>query len=152
MGRGSLGRQWLYVKAPWLRMSPRYTCLSPLSAPPRHHPTSPSPWKHRHFNAFAQRPVRRSDGRECGADVCVKAPPLGFGVFWLKRAGKTRKQTGMTSLGSPGVSSQSVSGLQGRANPETDWNDAPGEPRRVIPVRFGFFSGRKGPGKPGSGL
>ena len=34
-----------------------------------------------------------------------------------KRAGKTRKRTGMTSLGSPGVSSQSVSGFFGRKGP-----------------------------------
>ena len=59
-----------------------------------------------------------------------------------KRAGKTQKRTGMTSLGSPKVSSQSVSGFlaeKGRENRETDWDDTPGEPRRVIPVRFEVF-------------
>ena len=50
--------------------------------------------------------------------------PVGFGVFWPKRARKTRKRTGMTSLGTPGVSSHSFSG----------------------------FLGQKGPGKPRNGL
>ena len=52
------------------------------------------------------------------------------------------KQTGMTTLGSPGLSSQSVLGFSGRKgpkNPETDWDDKPGKPRLVIPVRFGVF-------------
>ena len=43
--------------------------------------------------------------------------PDRFGVFWPKRAGKTRKRTGMTSLGSPGASSESVSGFFGRKRP-----------------------------------
>ena len=48
----------------------------------------------------------------------------------------------MTSLGFPGLSSQSVSrffGLFRPENPETDWDDKPGLPRVVIPVHFGFF-------------
>ena len=48
----------------------------------------------------------------------------------------------MTRLGSPGVSSRSVSGFFGPfrpENPETDWDDKPGLPRVVIPVRFGVF-------------
>jgi len=48
----------------------------------------------------------------------------------------------MTSLGSPGLSSQSISGFSGHKkpkNPETDWDDKPGKPRLVIPVRFGFL-------------
>ena len=55
---------------------------------------------------------------------------------------KTRKRPGMTRLGSPGLSSQSVmgfSGLKGPKKPETDRDDTPGLPRRVIPVRFRFF-------------
>ena len=56
---------------------------------------------------------------------------------------KAPKGTGMmTSLGFPGLSSQSVSGFLGPfwpENPETDWNDKPGLPRFVIPIRFGFF-------------
>ena len=48
----------------------------------------------------------------------------------------------MTSLGSPGLSSQSVSGFSGQKGPkipETDWDDKPRKPRLVIPVRFGLF-------------
>ena len=68
--------------------------------------------------------------------------PVRFGVFWPKRAYKNAKRTGMTSLGSPDLSSQSVLGFCGRKrpnNPETDWNDNPGKPRLVIPVRFAAF-------------
>ena len=32
-----------------------------------------------------------------------------------------------------------VAVVKGRENPETDWDDKPGKPRRVIPVRFGVF-------------
>ena len=54
-------------------------------------------------------------------------------------------------LGSPGVSSRSVSCFWGpfrSENPETDWDDTPGLPRRVIPVRFRFFdqNRKKSPG------
>ena len=55
---------------------------------------------------------------------------------------KKRKRTGMTRLGSPGVSPRSVSGFFGPfrpENPETDWDDKPGLPRCVIPVHFRFF-------------
>jgi len=48
----------------------------------------------------------------------------------------------MTTLGSPGSSSQSVLGFSGQKEPEkheTDWDDNPGKPRLVIPVRFGVF-------------
>ena len=71
----------------------------------------------------------------------------------------------MTSLGFPGLSSQSVLGFFGPfrpenpetdwddklglprviirffrpENPKTDWDDKPGLPRVVIPIRFGFF-------------
>ena len=57
----------------------------------------------------------------------------------------------MTSLGFPGLSSQSVSGFFGPVRPEntkTDWDDKPGLPRFVIPVRFEViwqFSARKNP-------
>ena len=54
----------------------------------------------------------------------------------------------MTSLGFPGLSSQSVSRFFGPfrpENPETDWDDKPGLPRVVIPVCFVFlaFFGQK---------
>ena len=55
---------------------------------------------------------------------------------------KTPKRIGMTSLGFPGLSSQSVSRFFGPfrpENPETDWDDKPGLPRVVIPVLFGVF-------------
>ena len=68
--------------------------------------------------------------------------PVRFGVFWPKRANKKPKPTGMTSLGSPGFSSQSISGFfsrKGPKKPETDWDDKPGKPRLVIPVRFWVF-------------
>ena len=47
----------------------------------------------------------------------------------------------MTSLGFPGLSTQSVSGFLVSSlpeNSETDWDDKLGLPRVVIPVRFGF--------------
>ena len=47
----------------------------------------------------------------------------------------------MTTLGSPGLSSHSVSGFSGRKGPknlETDWDDNPGKPKLVIPIRFGL--------------
>ena len=60
--------------------------------------------------------------------------PVDFGVFWPKGAKKPRN-----GLGSPGFSSQSVSGFSGQKEPkkpETDWDDKSGKPRLVIPVRF----------------
>ncbi len=39
--------------------------------------------------------------------------PVRFGVFWPANGKKTLKRTGRTSLGSPGLSSQSVSGFSG---------------------------------------
>ena len=107
-------------------------------------------------------------------------PPL-FGAFWPKRAKKPENglgrqaweaqachrnpfrgilakkhqeiptQTGMTSLGNPGSSSQSVSRFSGRKKPKntrTDWDNKPGKPRLVIPVRFGVFRPKKGQQKP----
>ena len=65
-----------------------------------------------------------------------------FGVFWPKKGQKTLKRTGMTTLGSPGLSSQSISGFscqQEPRKPETDWDDNHGKPKLVIPVRFGVF-------------
>ena len=67
-----------------------------------------------------------------------------FGSFGQK----TPKRTGMTSLGFPGLSSQSISGFCGYfwpEKPETDWDEKPGLPRVVIPVRafFVFLSARK---------
>ena len=67
---------------------------------------------------------------------------VGFGVFWPKRAIKSPKRTGMTTLGSPSLSSQSVSGFSGRKGPkkpEMDWDDNPGKPSLVIPIRFVVF-------------
>ena len=61
----------------------------------------------------------------------------------------------MTSLGFPGLSSQSVSGLFGPfrpENPKMDCDDKPGLPRVVILVRFGFlfaFFGQKAPKRTG---
>ena len=65
---------------------------------------------------------------------------------------KTPKRIGMTSLGFPGLSSQSISGFFGPfrpekpetdpfrpENPETDWDDKPGLPRVVILVGFRIF-------------
>ena len=75
--------------------------------------------------------------------------PIHFAFLSPFSARKARKQTGMTSLGFPVLSSQSVSGFFGPVRPkntETDWDNKPGLPRVVIPVRFGFcwpFSARK---------
>ena len=68
--------------------------------------------------------------------------PVRVGCFLTFFGQKTPKRTGMTSLGFPGLSSQSVSGFVGPVrpeNPETDWDDKTGLPRVVIPVCFGFF-------------
>ena len=69
--------------------------------------------------------------------------PVHLGFFGPKRVKKHPKRTGMTTLGSPSLSSQFVSGFFGRkepTNPETDWDDNPGKkPRLVIAVRFGVF-------------
>ena len=55
------------------------------------------------------------------------------------------KRNAMTTLGSrPGLWSQSVSGFSGRTGPkkpETDWDDNPGKPRLVIPIRFEWTVG-----------
>ena len=55
------------------------------------------------------------------------------------RPKKNPKRTGMTRLGSPGASFQSVPGFARPCNPETDWDDTPGLPRLVIPVCFRVF-------------
>ena len=68
--------------------------------------------------------------------------PVCFGVCWPKRANKNPKRTGVTTLGNPGLSSQSVLGFSGRKGPnslETDWDDNSGKPRLDIPIRFGVF-------------
>ena len=71
--------------------------------------------------------------------------PSRFRVSLALFGQKTSKQTGMTSLG--GLSSQSVSRFCDPFRPEspqTDWDDKPGFPRLVIPVRFGFCLARFG--------
>ncbi len=70
--------------------------------------------------------------------------PVRFRVFPTLFGQKTLKQIGMTRLGSPGVSSQSVSVFSwpfSAKNLETDWdwNDKPGKPRLVIPVCISVF-------------
>ena len=81
-------------------------------------------------------------GQKTRKRTLLGSPGGPFRVFLAFFGQKTPKQTGMTSLGFPGLSSQSVSGFFGPfrpENPETDWDDKPGLPRRVIPVRFRFF-------------
>ena len=59
------------------------------------------------------------------------SPGLSFWGFLAEKGQIIPKQTGMTNLGSPGLSSQSVSGLYGRTgpkNPEMDWDDNHGKP------------------------
>jgi len=76
--------------------------------------------------------------------------PILFRVFWPKRSTRKQKRTGMTTQGSPGLSSQSVSGFSGRKRPkkpETDWDDNPGRPSLSSQSVSGF-SGRKGPNNP----
>ena len=66
--------------------------------------------------------------------------------FSGQKGQKNPKRTGMTSLGSPGLSSQSVSGFSGQKaprNPDADWDDKPGKPRLVIPIRFKVFWKKK---------
>ena len=67
--------------------------------------------------------------------------PVRFGVFWPKKA-KNPKGSGMTTLGSPGLSTESVlrfSGQKRPNNPNTDWDDNPGKPRLVILICFEVF-------------
>ena len=64
--------------------------------------------------------------------------PFRFQVFRPFFGQENPKQTGMTSLGSSGLSSQSVSGVSGRKGP-TKTRNGPGKPRLVMPVRFGAF-------------
>ncbi len=67
--------------------------------------------------------------------------PVGLGFCLALCGQKTTKRTGMTSLGFPGLSSQSISGFFDPfppENPETDWDHKPGLPRLVLPV--GLFS------------
>ena len=69
--------------------------------------------------------------------------PIHFAFLSPFSARRARKQTGMTSLGFPVLSSQSISGFFGPLRPEkpeTEWDDnKPGLPRSVIPVRFDVF-------------
>ena len=95
------------------------------------------------------------------AEKGQKKPPNPFRGFLAEKGPKNPKWTGMTSLGSPGLSSQTVLGFSGRKktkNAETEWDDKLGKPRFVIPVRFGVFwpkrakipetDGHDKPGKP----
>ena len=80
--------------------------------------------------------------------------PIHFGFLLALFGPKSPKRTGMSSLGFPELSSQSISGFFGPfrpEKPETDWDDKPGRPRVVIPVRFGVF-GRFSARKPQNGL
>ena len=68
--------------------------------------------------------------------------PVCFRALLAENGDKNAKWIGMTNLGNPGLSSQSVSGFSGRKGPtnlETDCDDNPGKPRLVIPVHFGVF-------------
>ena len=82
------------------------------------------------------------------AQACHRNP---FRGFLAKKHQEIPTQTGMTSLGNPGSSSQSISRFSGRKKPKntrTDWDNKPGKPRLVIPVRFGVFRPKKGQQKP----
>ena len=74
-----------------------------------------------------------------GSQACYPSP---FWRFLAEKGPKNPKRTGMTTLGSPDLSSQSVSVFSGRKGPKnlgTDLDDNPGKPRLVIPVCFGVF-------------
>ena len=75
--------------------------------------------------------------------------PVRFGFLLPLFGQKTPKRFGMTSLGFPGLSSQSILGFFcpfRPEKPETDWDDKRGVPRVVIPVReFLEFFGPKTP-------
>ena len=82
------------------------------------------------------------------AQACHPTP---FRGFLAEKHQEIPTQTGMTSLGNPGSSSQSISRFSGRKKPKntrTDWDNKPGKPRLVIPVRFGVFRPKKGQQKP----
>ncbi len=86
-------------------------------------------------------PSNSRQGTEAGTQA-QRARLSSQSVFGFLVGQKTPKRTGMTNLGFPGLSSQSISGFLGPfrpENPKTDWDDKPGLPRVVIPVRFGFF-------------
>ena len=77
------------------------------------------------------------------AQACHPTP---FRGFLAEKGQKTRKRPWTTSLGSPGLSSQSVSGFSGQKaprNPDADWDDKPGKPRLVIPIHFEVFWKKK---------
>ena len=81
-------------------------------------------------------------GKSAAIAGSVFSRPSPFQGFLALFGQKSPKRTGMTSLGFPGLSSQSVSGFFGPFRPEnseTDWDDKPGLPRVVIPVRFKVF-------------
>ena len=68
--------------------------------------------------------------------------PVCFGVFYSLSGQKIPKRIGMTSLGFPGLSCRSVSGILRPfrpENPETCWDDKPGLPKLVIPLHFVVF-------------
>ena len=87
--------------------------------------------------------------------MLFRSHPNPFWGFLAEKGQIDPKRTGMTTLGSPGLSSQSVSGFSaehGQKKPETDWDDIPGKPKLVIPIRFVVFwpqSAKKNPKRTG---
>ncbi len=77
--------------------------------------------------------------------------PIHFGLFWPKRATKHPTRTWMTTLERPGQSVSGFSGRKGPKNLEVDWDDNPGKPMLVIPVRFEVFWPKRAK-KPRNGL
>ena len=79
------------------------------------------------------------------AQVCHPSP---FRGLLAEKGKKTQKPTGMTTLGSLGLSSQSVLGFSGRTRLKTPNRTATlGSPRLSSQSVWGF-SGRKGPKNP----
>ena len=94
---------------------------------------------------WPENPETDWEDKAWASQACHPSPFQGFLALFGR---KTPKWTGMmTSLGFPGLSSQSVSWFFGcfqLENLETSWDDQPGFPRLVIPVRFGFCLARFG--------
>ena len=97
------------------------------------------------WSFLARKPGNGLGGQAWASQACHPSPFQGFLALFGR---KTPKWTGMmTSLGFPGLSSQSVSWFFGcfqLENLEASWDDQPGFPRLVIPVRFGFCLARFG--------
>ena len=103
---------------------------------------------------WPKRSKKTRNGRGCQPWEAQACHPSPFWDFLAEKGQITPKRIEMTTLGSPRLSSQSVSGFSGQTrpkNPKTDCDDNPGKPRLLIPIRFGVFLPKRAK-KPRHGL